>query len=273
MKKQIEISPYGSLLVYKNYYTRDDIRYIIQEKNLKGLRIFIQLKEEKLPDLNFLSEYSFLEALDITSVEDYDFSFLANLSNLKNLSIISEGKNIIDLSNQINLENLTIKWRKGQVSGLENCSKIIELCLVEYTEKDIKPISSLINLLHLKIKTASLKDLDGIEKIKKLRTLLLGNCNQLISIDKLQSLSNLTSLHFESCAKIYNFNEIGNLLSLESLAINDCKAVFSINFIKNIPSLKWLSLLGNTNIVDGDLIPAENIKDVYYKQRKHYNRR
>lgn len=271
MSGEIEISPNGSLLVYKNKYSAEYARSIIQEQKLCGLRIFAQLKDDRLPDLDFLSEYSFLEALDITSVDDCNFGFLAHLKNLKDLTINVVGKNTIDLSNQINLENLTIQWRKGKILGLDKCYKITSLCLVDYEEEDLTPIASLINLYDLKVKTASVKNVNGIENFTNLKSLLLGNCKKLSSICKLDKLKNATSVSFELCPQIIDYELIGCLSNLENLQISDCKSISTIRFLQKLPSLNRLVLLGNTDVLDGDLIPAKNIKEVFYKHRKHYN--
>ena len=55
------------------------------------------------------------------------------------------------------------------------------------------------------------------------------------------------------------------------MQITDCKGVASIKFIESLERLKKLSLLGNTDILDGDLVPAKKVKEVFYKHRKHYN--
>ena len=77
MTGNIRISPFGSLLVYKKGYTPAFVAKTIRNHNLRGLRIFAHLKEDRLQDVDFLGEYDFLEALDITSLDDYDFGFLS----------------------------------------------------------------------------------------------------------------------------------------------------------------------------------------------------
>lgn len=270
MPKNIEISPYGSLLVFKKGYTPEFVLKTIDELNLKGLRIFAHLKEDRLANIDFLKDYTFLEALDITSVDDYDFSFLPAISQLKDLSISSEGKNRIDLSSQVNLEFLSLKWRKG-IQGIEHCKRLKELILWEYDEFDLSPFQMLHNLEKLAIKTSSIKVLKGLEHLASLAQLQLGNCRALRSIKALDGLKKLTSIEIEACSKIEDYNSLTDLRSLEMLGIIDCKAVSSIKFIQNFPSLKTLSLLGNTDILDGDLIPAKNIPHVNYRPRKHYN--
>lgn len=269
MEKNIEISLFGNNLMFKTGYTKDLVFSIIKEKKLEGLKI--NTRWEGIKSLDFLSEYEFIESLEIVGNNDFDFSFLFSLKNLKKLSISIVGNNPIDFSNQTNLEMLTIQWRKGNIIGLDKCSNMSTLCLVDYVEDDFTSINKLINLNDLKVKTASIKKLNGIENFVNLKHLLLGNCKKLTSIDELKSLSNLISLSFELCSQIKDYFQIGSLSNLENLKITDCKGIDSIKFIENLSSLKMLSLLGNTDVLDGDLIPAKNIKEVFYKHRKHYN--
>lgn len=271
MSKEIEISPYSSLLIYKKHYSVSDVIAIIKEHKLRGIQIFAQLKNQRLPNLDFLSDYSFLEVLDITSVDDSDFSFLKTLNKLKELTINVLGNNIIDLSNQTNLETLSIQWRKNRILGLEKCVKISSLCLVDYSEKDFGPVSALLSLEDLKIKTALIDTCGSLAELTKLKTILFGNCKKLSSLGGLGNLKNLTSISFDLCPQINNYDELGKLHNLENLQITDCKAVSSIKFIEGLVNLKKLSFLGNTEISDGNLTPAKKVKEVFYKHRKHYN--
>lgn len=270
-KREIKISPYGSLLVYKKEYSSDFVRTTIQKKNLKGLRIFAQLKEDKLESLGFLGEHTFLEALDITTVDDFDFSFLSELKGLKELTISTVGENKIDLSSQINLEELAIHWRKGGILGIEKCQNLTSLCLIDFKESDFSAISQLINLKKLVVKTSSIKTINGLQNFQFLEILSLGNCRSLKSIEEITHLKELTSLDIELCSKIEDYNFISSLYNLKSLDINDCKGVNSIKFIQNLHALQKITLLGSTDILDGDMTPAKNINTVFYYPRKHYN--
>ena len=87
MKKEIEISPNDSLLVFKKGYTPEFVFETIHKKNLNGLRIFAILNEDRLSNINFLSDYSFLKSLDITSVDDYSFDFFERLHSNSNPSL------------------------------------------------------------------------------------------------------------------------------------------------------------------------------------------
>jgi Leucine-rich repeat (LRR) protein len=259
------------LLVFKKGYSPELVRSLIEERQLRGLRIFAHLKENRLDSLDFLNEYSFLEVLDLASVDDYDFKFLESLKNLKELTISIEGKNTIDLSHLTNLQRLNLQWRKAKITGLEKCQSLTDMCLVDFKEEDFEKIALLPHLSHLRIKTASIKTLSDIQNFPNLESLSIGNCKSLKSIETIGALTKLRTLVMEQCPQITGYDYIGSLLNLESLQITDCNEIKSIEFIENLPSLKKLMLLGNTIILDANLKPAEKVQEVLYKPNKNYN--
>jgi hypothetical protein len=267
----LSISPYGSLLVYKKGYTPDFVKATIEENKLRGLRIFAQLKDERLDSLDFLKDYAFLEVLDVISIGDHSFNFLSSLSNLIELSIHVEGEKEIDLSSQEHLEKLVLNWRHGKILGLEKCVNINELCLIEFREDDLKAVSNLNKLRNLKIKTSKIKTLLGISSFHALEMCLLGDCSRLRTINELAELSGVKNLVFDICPGIKNFSSLSSLTGLQVLSLNNCKQIDSIKFVEHLKELKKLTLLGNTDVVDGDLIPAKNIAEVFYKHRAHYD--
>lgn len=270
MINKIKISPYGNMLVYQKGYTAEFVKDTINKNNLEGLRIFDHL--DRLESLDFLKKYTFLKKLHIDCVYDQDYSFLRDLYNLEDLTIGGSITNIneINLSNQQNLKKLGITWRK-KITGIENCIKLTWLTLVEFKEKDLQKIASLTNLINLYIKTATIETLSGIENLTNLQNLNIGACKRLQSIKGISLLSKLKELHLEMCPNIKNYEEIKNLPQLETLKFINCGKIASIKFIETLPALSKLSLLANTVVVDGDLVPAKHIKWVAYKPYKHYN--
>ena len=270
MENKIEISPYGNMLVYKKGYTSDFVKDLIYKHKLEGLRIFDHL--DRLDNLNFLKEYSFLKKLDIDCINDHDYSFLGNLPNLKYLGIGLSIKqlNTIDLSNQEKLETLAIQWRK-KIIGFENCTRLTSLTLVEFKEKNLQKIESLKSLVELRIKTGAIESLQGVDKLGNLQNLNIGNCKKLQSIKTINHLQKLKELHLDACPNINDYDEVTDLPDLETLSLIDCGKVQSLKFIEHYQSLSKLSLLGNTVIVDGDLVPAKRIKLLEHKHYSHYN--
>ena len=249
-EKGVKISRNGSLLVYQNGYEPKFIEQTIEEHNLKGLRIWTDPMPDPPPEIGFLSNCSFLEGLDVTSLIDYDFSFLKDLPNLKRLSVNTIGKTEINLINQRSLEYLAIEWRKGKIRGLENCKNLSSLGLIDYSEQDLNPIRSVGSLKDLRIKTAGIVSVEGIEELHRLERLLLGNCRKLTSIRSINGLEQLESLEIEACRKISDFDELTNLPKLEHLRLTNCGEIASLAFTDNFPSLERLVINGNTTIAD-----------------------
>lgn len=267
--EELKIS-HNNLLVYKQGYTSEEVYNTITNKKLNGLRIFAELKNDRLDDISFLKQYTFLKQLDITSANDFDFTFLNKLVNLKKLSINVEGNNEIDLSNLNKLEYLSIQWRKT-IKGIENCTSLSSLCLIEFKEKDLVKVSNLKNLLDIRIKTASIESLNGLQKLANLQSLSIGYCKKLTSIKAINELPKLQHLDFDTCPNIKDYEFVNSLPGLESLSLINCGRIESINFIEGYPLLSKLSLLGNTIVNDGNLLPAKRIKSVEHKHHNHYN--
>jgi hypothetical protein len=267
--EDIKVS-YNNLLVYKRGYTVADVYNTITKKKLNGLRIFAELKSDRLDDISFLKDYTFLEQLDVTSVNDYDFSFLSKLVNLKKLSINIEGNNEINLSDLVKLEYLSMQWRK-KIYGLENCARLSSLGLIEFKEQDLVKLNNLKNLTDIRIKTASITSLNGLKELVNLQNLDIGNCKKLTSIRAINESPKLEQLDFDTCPNIKDYDSITSLPNLQTLRLINCGRVESIKFIESLPRLSKLSLLGNTVINDGNLLPAKGVKSVEYKHYNHYN--
>lgn len=266
----IEISETENLLVYKKGYSPAFVKRTIEERKLKGLRIFAHLKEDQLENLSFLNEFTFLEGLGIATRDEigYDYyGFLRNLKGLKYLNLQNEGSIAIDLSNLTKLEKLSIQWR-DKVIGLEKCVKLESIGLIAFKKEDINILSPLINLRRLIIKTSTIRSLSGIESLVNLEYALFGNCRSLQSIAPINKLNKLTELEFNLCPKMQDIHEL-YIESLKYLGVIDCKEISSLDFIKNLPTLQKI-VLGNTNVVDGNLSPIARIKEKFYVSKKHY---
>ena len=257
----IEVSQYGSLLMYKPGYDSRFIEETIIAHKLNGLMLFTDLMKDSPKDLSFLSKCSFLESLNLTTREDYDLGVLKDLPNLKRLTINTFGKTEIDLTHQTVLEDFAIEWRKDKVRGLEHCRRLENLCLIDYSEKDLNPIRSLHSLKDLRIKTGGIGTLDGIQELGELERLLLGNCQRLVTLHAINGLRSLKALEIESCRKVSDYEVLTDLPNLQFLRITNCGQIPSIKFTKNFPLLETLILNGNTKLTDGDVSPATGLKD------------
>jgi hypothetical protein len=268
----IEISPLGNFLMYKTGYTAEFIKQTIDKNKLNGLRIFDDAfpEQERLTSFDFLAEYDFLEGLEIATIFDNDYSFLKSLPKLKHLSLQNESQAIVDLSCQSNLETLYMEWRKG-LKGLEKCVKLKNLGIHGIKSEDLELLAPLHELRWLKLLTSKIRTLNGISNCGKLATIIIGYCRSLTSIKDINGLPELNSLEVDSCSRVQDFNLLTDLPNLETLEITNCGKIPSIKFLKNFPKLTHYYMFGNTDVIDSDLKPAKNIKDVIYIRRRHYN--
>jgi hypothetical protein len=268
--QNFKISPNSNNLLYEKSFNPFLVRKLIEDNSLSGLAIFTDLKEQRVDDFDFLSKYPFLEQLSISSIPDHEYDFLKHLPLLKSLNIQNEGISPIDLSSQVNLENLGIQWRKS-ITGFECLLKLKRLCLIHWKEQDLSNLKHLENLEELLIKTSSLKTLTGIEGLKKLTYVSVANSRFLDSISLLNKMPMLQRLEIEASSKIDDYDNLTDLPHLEELVLTNCKNIKSIKFVKNFHKLKRLFLLGNTFVDDNDLTPAKDIEDVICPHKKSYN--
>jgi hypothetical protein len=265
------ISVRSNFLVYQKGYTPEFVKDAITQNNLDGLEIFDYSRP--LESINFLSAYSFLVGLKITCLLDQEYTFLRDLPKLKSLVISAAGKirNTVDLSNQVELEDLFIDWRKGKVTGLSNCKKLESFTARTFNEDNLSALAECVRLKSVTLLNSSIKSLAGIGNFKNLEHLDLNRCGKLTSIEEISSLLSLRSLIFRNCPNVKEFGSLASLKNLESLEISACKGINSIKFVDNLDKLKELSMRENTIVLDNDLIPARRIKKLIYVQHKSYN--
>jgi len=246
---EIEISEYGNLLIYKSNYSARFVEKVIRDNNLAGLRIFDYF--DQLESLDFLRQFGFLRRLDITCRYAQDYDFLKSLPQLISLSVGPLPKTVkpIDLSNQKNVEYLSLQWQKRKIKGLEYCENVRSLVLVEYTENDLSMLSRMNTLEVLKIKTASIETLHGLEDLANLEKVQLGNCRKLVSISALSGSSNLSSLEIELCRHIKDYKNLIDLPKLSLLRLTDCGVIEALGFADNFPALENIVLTGDTRVL------------------------
>jgi len=234
--------------MYKPVYSAETVRNLIDSGKLNGLRIFDHW--EPLKSSDFLRDFTFLKRLEIAFRYDQDYSFLSDLSQLEHLSIGPSFpmENSIDLSHQVNLKYLSLQWRKNRINRLEACQNLEDLCLVEFKNTDLNLISTLKKIVRLRIKTGSMKSLDGIENLGKLEVLEIGNCRSLRSISHLDGLGALQWVRVESCRKIQDLDGLSNLPSLSVLQFINCGERPDLNDANRFPKLRKLELLGQTKL-------------------------
>jgi hypothetical protein len=151
------------------------------------------------------------------------------------------------------------------------------------------------HLEHLDLRSAPVRSLSGVERMKSLRTLRftegplesldgieqtrvetlwLAYLRRLKLVAPLTALSTLRMLDIVSCKKITDLERIGEVTSLENLGINGQGAISSLSFVRGLVNLREFRC-GTTNIVDGDLSVLLQLpkleRPIINPHRKHYS--
>lgn len=228
-------------------------------------------------DLSFLENYRELLGLHLIGVGprhgDINFDKIHCLNKLKYLRI--EGsylKDEIRFDAFPDLEECSIDWRQKAKSVLNSCNLKI-LVIDHYKGKDLSAFVNLTNLEELSLLNSPLESLKGIEKLTKLKKIRFGNLRKLTSLLGIESLTNLESFSIEGSKKIHSIDEVANLVNLTFLSISENANIKSLKPIANLKKLKIITLYGSTNIEDGDMTPLLNIPnlDASFQNRNHYS--
>lgn len=260
MSENITIKEGGNFQKARDYFDNNDCS-ITLSREIKS-KDFLE---------RFLLHFGDIDSLSFSSYGDgVSYDFLYEMKNLKNLYLHTLYP--IDFRNLENLENLSLWWNKKKITKFDTLSKLENLQILEFDEKDLIKLSDLTNLKSLSFATAKIKSLKGIETLIKLQDLSLGGVRSLTDISDITTLQKLERLEFDICWKLKDFSPIGELKALKELELLDCKNLESIKFVKDMPNLKRLSTLGTTIINDYDTTPAEHVPVFFGSQNNKYNK-
>ena len=191
---------------------------------------------------------------------------LYSLKNIKKLSI-QYLKGHIDFFKLPTLETLYITKADSEIDRLF-IDGLKELLLVSIKNTDCRFISSLPNLKSLRISSARIKSISGVEPLDKLESLKLNYCPDLTDISSINKLKNLSSLHIEKCKNLNNLSSLSNNDSISDLFLSNADSLEFIPTMKHIKLLKFWDLKdGNLN----SLLESPSLERVdFYPQKKHY---
>ena len=185
-------------------------------------------------------------------------------------------KTPIDFSRFPLLEKCSLsRWHKGFESVFGRM-KLKQLSTRRSKNRDFNQHAKLVHLESLHINSAPIPSLEGIENLIKLHSLSLIWMRKLESIEGVQHLDKLTDLDIGCCHNLKSLEPVREMYWLEYLGLDSCGEIESLTPISALTNLKHISLGGSTNILDGDMTPLFNLKnlpygDIVMKGRRHYS--
>lgn len=146
------------------------------------------------------------------------------------------------------------------------------LTIFHLTNEEQEELRNLKNLKNLTIRQSKIQHINVLNDLKKLQELELTFLPKLMDVSSLSAVANtLEVLEIEACSKIKWQTELQSLKHLKKLLLGGFKFE-NIHFVDHLPNLEHLSLV-DSNVLDGDISPAKNIKYVGIGNRRHYNYR
>jgi internalin A len=230
--------------------------------DLKGNIIALNLKENNIIRVPFLSEFYTLKQLYLNDNNIIDIFGLAMLHNLEDLDLF--GNYIVDispLSKLINLKKIDLSFNK--INRLYPLKKLNNLQRLRLTHNNVSDVSSLVKLekvQKLELGMNKISDILPLEKLYDLEDLDLSR-NQISDISPLEKFTKLKTLNLSNNI-ILDISFLAKLLNLQELRLYNTQ-ISDVSPLISLTNLITLSLSNNqiTNIFP--LLKLEKLKYLY----------
>jgi len=262
---------------FKNYnvFIQESKSLDIEKNFLKvnNNGISLEMEEEYLPNVNFLSEITQLEYLNLGRKNYGNLKAIEKLVNLEYLSLKGNCEESLDLSKLLNLQDLFVLYNK-KIENIFDCMNLKRLVIHHYKKKNIDEFTNLKNLQILEVWSSPIQNIDGLKDLIEIEQLELRYLSKLETIEGIKNNSSIKELWIQNCKKVNDWEVLGTLSNLKVLTIEACGNIPSLNFLDKLESLESIRLVSSTFIEDGKLswlIEKESMKYFNTPIEDHYD--
>ena len=262
---------FGSCFVLTGPW-RNEFSQIMSSQGLSVLRLSSSAGW-KDRDISFIVGLKFLVGVEVYSWDVKDVTPIFQNTGLRYVGIQSEFSSVANFQALKDLEVCKIFWRP-KVSGLECCTNLRHLNIVNYPNENLTSITSLTKLERLQVSSRKILSLRGIESLSRLKIFDAANCPKLSDISWLMNCTALETIEFESCRQISEIPKALRLNDLQEVSLVDCGKIETLITLANCKNLRKLRFVGDTFIIDGELdflLAHPSVRDVWYANRSHYS--
>lgn len=211
-----------------------------------------------------LSVILFISIADIMPVfaASSDSSEVVNIpdANLKNELLKKVGKSKTDNLTKTDLESITEIVFAGKdiasLEGLNYCTNLKSLQMINNEVSDLSPLSNLTNLKEIRLDTNNISDISPLANLTNLTSITIGG-NKISDISPLANLTNLEDLYLQQ-NNITDISPLSNLTNLKCLDL-DINNISDISILSNLKKLALLYI--NKNNLS-DISPLANLHEL-----------
>ncbi|WP_107897948.1 leucine-rich repeat domain-containing protein, partial [Lysinibacillus mangiferihumi] len=231
------------------------------------------MDEKILPNVDFLSELTQLEYLNLGRKSYENLNGIEKLVNLEYLDFEGICEESLDLSKLTKLQDLFVLYNK-KIQNMFDCVNLKRLVIHHYKKKNTDEFTKLKKLKILEIWSSPIQNIDGLMDLKEIERLELRYLSKLESIDGIKNNTSIKELWIQNCKKVKDWEVLGTLSNLKVLTIEACGNIPSLEFLNKLESLESIRFVSNTFIEDGKLawlIEKESMKYFNTPIEDHYD--
>jgi len=253
----------------------DRYRCLFDKYNITSLRLASSAgwKEDNVDFLTQLDER--IKGIEIYSLRVRSVAPIQQLPWLVSISLeLDRNVPYPDFSAFPDMEDCFLsRWGKNAEKVL-NCTRLTQLNVIGVPYQDLEALSLLGELRMLKLtQCVKLLSFDGAERLRSLHHLECVRCPGLSNIEALAACQELQYVEFTVCRRIQDVTALSELRKLRALHMEDCGKIRSVGFLKKCRQLETLLLMGDTDVVDGDLsifMDLPGLRNWTFAKRRHY---
>src|ERR1700737_319837 len=167
-------------------------------------------------DLSFLSKFPELLAIKIIGRTAESVTSIHVLHNLRSLHVMTYCKTEIRFGEFPHLMECALQWRH-KATSLFDCVGLKNLFVMGFSGSDTAQFGRLKILESFAILGSSVRNLEGLHPLIRLRSLRLGDLRKLQTLKGIENLTRLEKLEISTCRRINSIEEIASLLNLREL--------------------------------------------------------
>ena len=187
--------------------------------------------------LDLLQDLDQLQRLHVINRTSQDLAPIAQLHNLRILSVDSTTTFAVDATNWPLLEELSVAWGRG-LRGLEAAQNLKTLRVSYWKDRDLTLLKLVPQLQELWLTMGSVYSLYGIAACTSLAKLSLAYLTKLDDFEPIRTLKNLEWLSIDACKRFTNVKPLAALPQLKSLSLDNLGRIDSLTQLASCKRLK-----------------------------------